>query len=97
MLSRIQVEKLSEEEVKNTRQFIYRFCSEVLRTRKSSNWIEKHFLENNAEWLNKDFVIFPEALANVSGNFPSTSVVGRPQISSAKLPKELMRKDPTGM
>ena len=55
VLSRINVKKLSEEEVKNIRQSIYCFCSEILRRWKSSKGIEKHFLEKMLSGWTKTF------------------------------------------
>jgi hypothetical protein len=75
VLSHTNVEKLSEGEVKHIQQSIYRFCSEFLRRWKSSNGIEKHFIENNAQWLDRDFVLLPKVLANFSENLASTSFV----------------------
>jgi hypothetical protein len=73
---------------------MYRFCSEILRRCKSSNGIERHFLENNAEWLNTDFVLLPEVLANVSENLPSAPFVGGHRYRSNKVAKELKEEKP---
>ena len=75
-VSHADVEKLSEEALKNFRQPTV-FCREILRC-KSSIRIEKNVLEH-AEWLNKDVVLLPEVLVNATEDLSITLSVVRPQ------------------
>ena len=63
VLTRINVEKLSEEDVKNILQSIYRFCSEILIRWQSGSTIQKCFVEILSGY--KEFVLLPEVLAKV--------------------------------